>query len=45
MEHSGYRGLKLVLVSLVMGWGWKKQLQKKLPAVLAKMATEEAVAD
>lgn len=37
MEHSGYKGLKLVLVSLIMGMGWKKQLRKKLPAVLAKL--------
>lgn len=37
MEHAGYRGLKLVLVSLIMEMGWKKQLKKKLPAVLAGM--------
>jgi uncharacterized protein YndB with AHSA1/START domain len=42
VEHSGYRGLKLVIVSLVMGWGWKKQLRKKLPLVLAQIANEEA---
>ncbi len=37
MEQSGYKGLKMVIVSLVMGMGWKKQLFKKLPAVLEKM--------
>jgi uncharacterized protein YndB with AHSA1/START domain len=37
LEHSGYQGLKLVLVSLVMQMGWKKQLRKKLPKVLEQM--------
>lgn len=37
MEHSGYTGLKLVLVSLIMQMGWKKQLRKKLPTVLEQM--------
>ena len=34
MEQSGYKGLKMVLISLIMQMGWKKQLQKKLPRVL-----------
>jgi uncharacterized protein YndB with AHSA1/START domain len=34
MEHSGYKGLKLVIISMIMQMGWKKQLRKKLPAVL-----------
>ncbi len=38
LEHSGFTGLKLVIVSLVMGMGWKKQLHKKLPVVLDQMA-------
>ncbi len=37
MEHSGYSGLKLVLISLIMQMGWKKQLRKRLPKVLAQM--------
>jgi Uncharacterized conserved protein len=37
MEHSGYKGLKLVIVSLIMQLGWKKQLRKKLPKVLEQM--------
>ncbi len=41
MQHSGFEGLKLVLVSFVMGMGWKKQLQKKLPKVLSLIADEE----
>jgi hypothetical protein len=38
MEHSGYKGLKLIIVSLIMQMGWKKQLRKKLPKVLEQMA-------
>ncbi|HEY0894948.1 MAG TPA: SRPBCC domain-containing protein [Sphingobacteriaceae bacterium] len=34
LQHSGYKGLKLVLISLIMELGWKKQLRKKLPKVL-----------
>ncbi|WP_410220725.1 SRPBCC family protein [Pedobacter sp.] len=36
LEHSGYKGLKLVIVSLIMQAGWKKQLKKKLPKVLER---------
>lgn len=41
LEHSGYKGLKLVIVSLIMGMGWKKQLHKRLPLVLEKMVKEK----
>ena len=37
LEHSGYSGLKLVIVSLIMQMGWKKQLRKKLPKLLEQM--------
>ena len=37
LEHSGYKGLKLVIVSLIMQMGWKKQLRKKLPKVLEQI--------
>ena len=37
LQHSGYSGLKLIIVSLVMQMGWKKQLRKKLPKVLERM--------
>jgi uncharacterized protein YndB with AHSA1/START domain len=40
MEHSGYKGLKLSVVSLIMQMGWKKQLRKKLPKVLERMTNE-----
>jgi uncharacterized protein YndB with AHSA1/START domain len=37
LEHSGYDGFKLVLISLIMQMGWKKQLRKKLPKALEKI--------
>lgn len=37
LQQSGYKGLKLVIISMVMQWGWKKQLRKKLPKVLEQM--------
>jgi len=40
MEHSGYKGLKLVIVSLIMQMGWKKQLKKRLPKVLERLSNE-----
>ena len=41
LEHSGFRGLKLIIVSLVMGMGWKKLIREKLPSVLQQIAKEE----
>jgi uncharacterized protein YndB with AHSA1/START domain len=40
LEHSGYKGLKLSIISLIMQMGWKKQLNKKLPKVLGGLANE-----
>lgn len=40
MKQSGYKGLKLYIVSLIMQMGWKKQLRKKLPKVLERMKNE-----
>ena len=37
LEQSGYKGLKMILVSYIMQMGWKKQLGKKLPALLQKI--------
>lgn len=37
LEHTGYRGLKLVVVSYVMGAGWKRILDRRLPLALEKM--------
>jgi len=38
MEHIGFEGWKLVLVSFVMGQGWKKILRARLPAALDALA-------
>jgi uncharacterized protein YndB with AHSA1/START domain len=40
MEHSGFSGLKLIIVSLVMERGWKKLLKEKLPKVLDEISRE-----
>lgn len=39
LEHSGFRGPKLVLVSLILGAGWKKILRERLPKALESLAT------
>lgn len=41
MEHSGYKGIKLVLISLIMQIGWRKQLKKKLPKVLEQIPDKQ----
>ncbi|GAC1307569.1 MAG: hypothetical protein NVSMB24_19680 [Mucilaginibacter sp.] len=38
MEQTGYKGLKLVIISFIMQMGWKKQLKKKLPKTLDQLA-------
>jgi uncharacterized protein YndB with AHSA1/START domain len=40
LDHTGFRGLQLVLVSFVMGFGWKRVL-KRLPPVLDAVARGE----
>lgn len=41
LKHAGYKGLKLIIVSLIMQMGWKKQLRKKLPGTLLRMTSDE----
>ncbi|HXC04939.1 MAG TPA: SRPBCC domain-containing protein [Bacteroidia bacterium] len=38
LKHSGFTGFKLVVVSLVMGKGWKKLIREKLPRVLKEIS-------
>lgn len=40
MRQSGYSGLLQVIVRYIMQMGWKKQLKKRLPAALDKIAEE-----
>lgn len=42
LKHSGFHGFKMVLISLVFGMGWKKQL-KRLRALLDKMSSDVKV--
>lgn len=37
LEHSGFKGFKLVIVSLVMGMGWKKIMDTRLLDVLGQI--------
>ena len=37
LEHTGFRGVKALMVSLIMGSGWKGIVNKRIPAVLARM--------
>jgi uncharacterized protein YndB with AHSA1/START domain len=42
LEHSGFKGFKLVIVSMVMGMGWKKLVDSKLPQALEKISNQSA---
>ena len=37
LEHTGFRGPKALLVSLIMGRGWKGIVAKRIPAVIDQM--------
>ena len=38
LEHKGFRGLRGLMVSFILGGGWKKKLlREKLPRYLAQM--------
>ncbi|HEV8385717.1 MAG TPA: SRPBCC domain-containing protein [Candidatus Acidoferrales bacterium] len=42
LEHTGFKGMKAVMVSLVMGRGWGSMiLRKSFPAVLARVGEGE----
>jgi len=45
LEHSGFRGLKAVMVSFIMGAGWKGIVNKRIPAVLARMDAAGTLTD
>ena len=40
LEHTGFQGFKLVIVSLIMGFGWRKLL-RRLDATLHELASEQ----
>ena len=37
LEHTGFAGVKALMVSFIMGSGWKGIVNKHIPAVLARM--------
>ncbi len=42
LEHTGFEGVRGVMISFILGGGWKKKiLPKSLPAVLALMSEGE----
>lgn len=41
LEHTGFRGFKPVMISFLMGSGWKSILRKHFPAVLAEAVRKE----
>ena len=38
LEHAGFRGFKLVVISFIMQRGWKARLRDKLPMLLNTLA-------
>lgn len=41
LEHSGFKGFKLIIVSFIMAWGWKK-LFRRLETTLQQINNKEA---
>jgi uncharacterized protein YndB with AHSA1/START domain len=37
LEHQGFRGMKAVLLSFLLGSGWGRILRQAIPAVMARM--------
>lgn len=37
LEHRGFEGMRGVLLSFMMGSGWKKMLRNVLPALIARL--------
>jgi uncharacterized protein YndB with AHSA1/START domain len=42
LEHTGFEGMRAVLVSFMLGSGWAKMLRQKLPAVFDTLAQGDA---
>jgi|GEM_PF-3435547 hypothetical protein len=41
MKHSGFKGFELIIVSLIMGRGWKKLIDERLAPVLSLILKED----
>lgn len=42
LEHQGFSGLKLVLASFVMGFGWNRRVLPRIVPVLDELARQDA---
>ena len=42
LEHTGFRGAKALMVSFILGSGWKKIVADRIPSVLASMRDDGA---
>lgn len=42
LEHTGFEGLKSLLLSFVLGMGWKKKLRDDVADIVEALATEAA---
>lgn len=40
LEHTGFQGFRPFLLSLMMGSGWRSKLNRNVPAILARIASE-----
>lgn len=40
LEHTGFRGVKALMISMVMGSGWKGIVSKHIPAVIARLTED-----
>jgi len=40
LEHAGFKGFKPVLVSFMLGSGWKGIVHKRLPAVIDRLGSQ-----
>jgi uncharacterized protein YndB with AHSA1/START domain len=38
LEHTGFKGMRTVMVSFILGSGWKGMVRKGLPAVLDRLS-------
>jgi hypothetical protein len=45
LEHSGFSGLRGMMIAAMMGGGWKGIVGKGIPAVLDKIERGEALPD
>ncbi|HZS48716.1 MAG TPA: SRPBCC domain-containing protein [Blastocatellia bacterium] len=45
LEHTGFSGLKAVMISYILGSGWKDIVRKHIPAVVGRMPEDKPAQD